>query len=713
MKKTSIFLVLLLLLIPPIFSQTPIAEFDWLKNEGNIPSDFKKVMDNPTDISMITLNYYFSTGNIIYGTAANRYLDDIIDRILVNHPELRNEIRCYLIRSTEVNAFATASGIIGVNIGLLAQASNESEIAFILAHEIAHYAKKHIHQKKEYKKEKINSEVEAYLRYHTYSREIEMEADRYAIEAFFSESNYAYAALGGVFDMLQYSYLPFDEMIFQRAFVEMPFYTFPDNYFLENLNPIRSRDDYVDTLSTHPNVKKRRENVENIIGKYNDKGRSLFLQPESLFKEIREICRFECINVFLTEHEYDNALYNIYFLKTNNPNNEFLDVALATAYYGLCKHKLQSDYSDVMRNHKQIEGEKQQLHYLFSKLTRQELNVLALRNLWDIQKKYPENSLVEEMLNDIALELVTKTKMKYTDFSDFSQHIDPAEIKIEEEPADTTTTTPTNRYQKIRKSTRSKVIPTDKFKTVNYMLVDLKALPEFIEFMDRIEKRKEDEEILKSLDNKSTTKTEIDKIAVLDPFYWRGFKVAENNNADEKIEKNLQRVEKDRKMINNTIEYSLKKLNFDYYFFTKKDIVQFNTEQYNTYTMLQQWQREYVSTGKTEMLLYHCHSSEQLIDEIGYDKVSFIYVSALPYKFATYGKFEKLIFYSALQYTILPMTIFNFLLPNYKTFIAVSTVDLRNGKTINANSVIRTGDMAKSFIDCYIYDSFYNLKKGK
>lgn len=702
-------IVCFLFLVLPVLAQPSLENFDWLKSEGTIPPDYKKAMENPTDMSLLALNHFFGRGEVIYGSSVNQYLDKIIDNILKDDPELRNEIRCYVIRSAEVNAFATSAGVICVNLGLIAQASNESEIAFVLAHEIAHYAKKHTLRKKEQRKGKIDDELDAFLKYHTYSREIEVEADRYAIEKYYANSAYSYEALEGVFDLLQYGYLPFDEMPFTRSFVEEEFYSFPDNYYLESVSPIRSRDDYIDTLSTHPNIKKRRENVENIISGFDNNGRNLFVQSESQFKKIREICRFECVNVYLTNHNYDNALFNIYFLQKANPDNKFLDVALASTYYGLCMHKLQSNYSEVMPNAKKIEGEKQQLNHVFNKFSRQELNVLALRNLWKTQAKYPNDVFLKEMLEDVASRLIVRSKMTFNDFSDYAQHVDPASIVVEEVPEDTTSTT--SRYQRIRKSTRGKVIPTEKFKTLNYMLVDMKADPDFINYMDKLEKRLEDEQVLKRLDTKEE-KTPIKEIAVWSPSYWRDIKVPKNAT-DKNYEKYLTKMEKDKSKIDKTVAYSLEKLKFDYSYHTADKIARFDTKEYNTYTMMQQWYLEYICADKAEMRLYHCRDSETLISEMGYNNVAFIYVYCTPSSFSRYDKYEKLIFYSVFNYTIIPMTVFNFLLPNYRTSIAVNMVDLRDGKTVLSKGVNRVGDMTKSYINYFIYDSFYNLKKGK
>ncbi|HLS80689.1 MAG TPA: M48 family metalloprotease [Steroidobacter sp.] len=50
----------------------------------------------------------------------------------------------FVVKDTAVNAFALPGGFIGVNIGLLLETKNESELAGVLAHEIAHVTQRHI-----------------------------------------------------------------------------------------------------------------------------------------------------------------------------------------------------------------------------------------------------------------------------------------------------------------------------------------------------------------------------------------------------------------------------------------------------------------------------------------------------------------------------------------------------------------------------------------
>jgi predicted Zn-dependent protease len=50
----------------------------------------------------------------------------------------------FMVRDSSINAFALPGGFIGVNSGLLLQTNNESELAGVLAHEIAHVTQRHI-----------------------------------------------------------------------------------------------------------------------------------------------------------------------------------------------------------------------------------------------------------------------------------------------------------------------------------------------------------------------------------------------------------------------------------------------------------------------------------------------------------------------------------------------------------------------------------------
>ena len=72
------------------------------------------------------------------------YVNRVTDSLLANDPVTRSQINIYILRSTVVNAFATDRGSIFVTIGLLTRLHNEAELAFVLAHEIVHFKRRHV-----------------------------------------------------------------------------------------------------------------------------------------------------------------------------------------------------------------------------------------------------------------------------------------------------------------------------------------------------------------------------------------------------------------------------------------------------------------------------------------------------------------------------------------------------------------------------------------
>ncbi len=72
------------------------------------------------------------------------YLNNAGNRIASVAPGARQDFDFFLIREPQINAFALPGGFIGVNTGLILAAQSESEMAGVLAHEIAHVTQHHI-----------------------------------------------------------------------------------------------------------------------------------------------------------------------------------------------------------------------------------------------------------------------------------------------------------------------------------------------------------------------------------------------------------------------------------------------------------------------------------------------------------------------------------------------------------------------------------------
>lgn len=72
------------------------------------------------------------------------YLNGLGDRLVAASPAPYRQFEFFAVRDASINAFALPGGYIGVHTGLISAARSESELAGVLAHEIAHVTQNHI-----------------------------------------------------------------------------------------------------------------------------------------------------------------------------------------------------------------------------------------------------------------------------------------------------------------------------------------------------------------------------------------------------------------------------------------------------------------------------------------------------------------------------------------------------------------------------------------
>ena len=700
-KKILPFLLILIQLAAFVGQAQTVQDYSApLKSAGPMPADFKKALQNdkaPSDYSVFLKNLIMD-GRLLYGTPLNDYMDAIADNLLKDNPVLRSKIHIYILKTPIVNASSTTNGLILVNMGLIAQVSNESELAFILAHEIAHVAENHITEINEYKdKLKERDMISYYVKSQNRSREQELAADRIALERYFQSSKYSYDVINGIFDVLQYADLPFDEVPFTKKYTETDFYHFPENYYLTNIAPIQSRADMIDTLFTHPNIEKRRTAAQSIIAGLAKSGRSVYLQPEEKFQQIRNLARLECINILLTDHQYDQAIYNIHVIQQSFPDNTFLQKAMAEAWYGYSKHRNNGQVSDVILSYKKVEGEMQQISYILSKLNRVEASLLALRYAWAARQRFPENTQIAEMANDLLRDVFVKNKMKHTDFSDYPMGTNPDSIVVEEAAAPDSTI---GKYARIRRQNQpNKVIPTAKFKTANYMLVDIHQDSDFVSAMNSVIRIAEDEKVLDLVTQK--TPADVKTLLIASPEYS-----FYNKSASSK------QVERGKKQLLRATTTSARRLKLQTLHYAPKQVCDFSTDEYNGYVQLQQWLRDYTKGGGIEMVHHTAQNMAAAYELTGTSKICFVGNNTTSGRFFGLEK-SKSLFLTLLCPYVLPVTLTTFVLPRNTTEMYFIITDFGNGKNDVTARNSQTSSINRAYTNAFIYDQLYHFVKGK
>ena len=83
-------------------------------------------------------------GLVLDDDEASSYLKNLGHRVAMQSENPGHSFTFFLVNDTRINAFAGPGGYIGTNVGLFTAAETESELAGVLAHEIAHVTQRHL-----------------------------------------------------------------------------------------------------------------------------------------------------------------------------------------------------------------------------------------------------------------------------------------------------------------------------------------------------------------------------------------------------------------------------------------------------------------------------------------------------------------------------------------------------------------------------------------
>jgi predicted Zn-dependent protease len=84
------------------------------------------------------------SGIVLNNLEITAYLNSLGQRLVANSEEPARQFTFFVVNEPSINAFAGPGGYIGVHTGLFMASENESELAGVLAHEIAHVTQHHL-----------------------------------------------------------------------------------------------------------------------------------------------------------------------------------------------------------------------------------------------------------------------------------------------------------------------------------------------------------------------------------------------------------------------------------------------------------------------------------------------------------------------------------------------------------------------------------------
>lgn len=739
-----------------------------LRNSGQLPADFttpssvkykkdisrikqnesnrdKKDKDNFYLESNFAIDGLLRSGKILLEPEYSAYMGKIADILLKDQPELRPKVRFYLMRSPSVNAFATNDGVIFVSLGLLAQLENEAQLAFILSHEITHVEKRHAlnfflkGKKLEREKSQAVSRQEAReerisdreLAKHQFSREQENEADDLGLGRYLNTS-YSLATTDRVFDVLRYSYLPFDDVVFERNFFENDYIRLPNSYFAKKIRPIEgANENEDDSKMTHPNLGKRRTAVKEKLQGKTDEGRSKYLVSEATFKKLQALARYELPQLYNHIGEYQDALYACFLLQKAEGSSQYLDKQISKALYGYAKFRNHTDILAYAEQYKpdSIEGESQQVYYLFNKLTKKELNILAVSHIWRMSKKYNEDIELKRMGEDILWELVQKHNLQPSSFKKEKAPLQTASVDSTKTAVTETPTQappkeqekPKSKYDKIKaKEDKEEKTESNQNDWWRYAFGDLLAdetfTTTFQKMADNNKNRKaqrEEEEDEDGISNERQRQVEratrlpmgVGKVVIVSPFYTRI-----DTRSIEGVKRMHLETEEGDKRFCRLLRENAKLVDLQTTMLVKSELKAGDTEKFNDIMVLNEWFNEQGDAGRHSFVPTNQAEVEAIAKKYGTDY--FVWTGVVS------GRQNEIPYYLNILYRVylpwsLPNAIRSIIDKQYSTLFFAIIYNVKTGK----NEVLHFGYLDKKDSDmtlnAHLYDMLLQIRASK
>jgi hypothetical protein len=750
--KRIIILCFYLLVLVPLHSQNQI-QYQALRCAGKIPDDFlklsgEKVQTDKNKISKknisrtekrleneFAVNSNFGideilfSGKVLYGDPLSIYINKVGDKVLEKNPKLRKELRFYVLKSYSVNAFSTNQGIIFVTVGLISQLENEAQLAYILCHEIAHYTQKHSLESYKRKNDVIEGKGkfkvldfdERIQEIYSYSKENEFEADVEGVKMYLKTPYNKQAALSS-FDMLLFSYLPYDEIEWSIKEFQDSLYKFPVNYAPKKGKEISADEAEDDDESTHPNIRKRKRKVESIL-EDEDKDGAIYVLGEDYFKSIQQQARVELFYILFNHAQYKKAYYLSYLYKNIYNDSSFSSLISAYSIYAKAKKAQNTSNSDEDSKNEEFkqtdEGAYYNVSFFFNKLNADELSILSIRETWKAYQNNKNDSFAKKLFELACDDLFKNSNFSLSKFKEQKDTI----TKI-----DTVSNVNTSGLSKVdklklkkKKQEQESTEEDDESSTSNFKQYYQFAFTELFKykefktqfkssynkFRDKDEVKKEGESSVFS-DRKDWRKQKkfgsaggIDSLIIINPSFSKtiyGRETRQNLIFNEQQELMLSNKFMEMANLNGINTQALNLL----------DKANLNTETMNQYAIIMEWLAERINNSASDLDLFNSREAKSITKEKACSKIC---ISGMTYTVEN-QEFNAIAFvYSAIAFPVFPLYLYAQLHKKHRLFLSSVVFDIESGKIIYVTSKqLNMKYKRNDYVNSHIYSLFHQLK---
>lgn len=396
--------------LPPEFAVSATQKY--IESKKSISKKEKRsIRKSKTEFYLknsFSIDELLRSGKVLFNDTVGIYVDQVFQKILKVTDISPSSVKVFIVKTNYSNAFATDQGLIFVTTGLLARLQNEAQLAYVLCHELVHVKEKHVmdvYLHAEETSQKIKKATDEYelepaiLSHAAFSKDKETEADIKGLQLYI-KTGYAVNEVVALFDILQFAQHPFDSLPFNRDFFGNGKIAWSNRLFVKTVDRIEY-DSEEDESLTHPNTPARKLVVSKIIDSLKVAGfGSDFLISQDQFNFIRQVCRFEYCRNALLQKDYCNAIYAAYTLLHYDPDNLYLKKTIGKALYALSMYAIQGRKKEVVPWYFEVQGNVQQVHAFARNSYAYEVNALAVKYLYDLNKQFPNDREIAAILDE-------------------------------------------------------------------------------------------------------------------------------------------------------------------------------------------------------------------------------------------------------------------------------------------------------------------------
>lgn len=320
-----------------------------------VRSEMKDIYDSRAE-SLISL---IKSGHFLDDKELNAITQDIYKEITTTNPHEGYPVRLLISRSPAVNAQCWGEGTMVINLGLLGRVTSRDELAFVMAHEMAHQLLNHANLRIRASMERLNDknlktaveesgklEVLRKLTYegYRYSRQYEKQADSLAVELL-KNTKYNWKVYGGVLTMLDSSAYPeYRNKPDIKKFFNFTQYPFNNSWLSKSKSAFgkSSGDSFIfnpDSLQSHPDIPLRIQYLDSLFK--GEARATSYKLPESLQQRVDMEIPY---STFMLE-DYGQAMFYTLQMLEKYPDNKFLKSLLAQLFLNLYTARKEHTFS--------------------------------------------------------------------------------------------------------------------------------------------------------------------------------------------------------------------------------------------------------------------------------------------------------------------------------------------------------------------------------